>query len=84
MVVEKLVPDVYGQHAFIDEVVRPFLHTPGNLIVSEYAESVDWWFSLNRSDGTRVRRVLSRMNWLLPRDELAGLIRDGVNRMLNA
>jgi hypothetical protein len=58
MVVEKRVPNVYRQHALLDEAAEPFVDIPGRLVVSEYAESWDWWFTLRRQDGSLFRAVL--------------------------
>ena len=59
--VEKRVPNGYRQHALLAEAVEPFANIPGHLVVSEFAESADWWFTLRRQDGTILREVLPTM-----------------------
>jgi len=61
MMVEKRVPNVYRQHALLAEAARPFANIPGHLVVSEFAESADWWFTLRRQDGTVLQEVLPTM-----------------------
>jgi len=84
MVVEKRLPDVYQQHALLDEAAMPFMDVPGRLVVSEYAESPDWWFALRRQDGELVRAVLPTHGRMQPRVGLVEVIRNGVLDMLAA
>ncbi len=61
MIVEKRVPNVYRQHALLAEAVEPFASIPGYLVVSELAESADWWFTMRRQDGKVLQEVLPTM-----------------------
>jgi hypothetical protein len=84
MVVEKRVPNVYGQHAFLDEVAALFTTIPAHLVVSEYAQSPDWWFTLRRRDGALLRTVLPTEGRMRSPEELVRVIRDGLTAMLAA
>jgi hypothetical protein len=82
MVVEKRVPNVYQQHALLDAVVEPFMSVPGRLVVSEYAESPDWWFTLRRPDGTLFRAVLPTEGRMQSHAALIKFIQNGLTAML--
>jgi hypothetical protein len=84
MLVDKRLPNVYGQHSLIDQSVLPFSETPGSLTVSEYADSPDWWFNLDRADGRRVRGVLYASDQVRARSEVVRIINEGILVMLNA
>lgn len=84
MMVEKRVPNVYRQHALLDQVAALFLNIPGHLVVSEPAKSPDWFFALHRRDGKLVRRVLPAEGRMHSDAALIGVIRDRVTAMLDA
>jgi hypothetical protein len=82
MMVEKRLPDVYSNHSLLDEALLPFREIAGHLVVSERADSTDWWFTLRRDDGELVRSMLPTRNE--PRPQLVRLIRDLLTTMLKA
>jgi hypothetical protein len=84
MLVEKKVPNVYRHHAVLDAAAAPFTNTAGRLIVSEYAESMDWWFSLKRQNGSMLRAVLPIEGRMRSDIDLVKVIRDGLTAMLAA
>lgn len=84
MVVEKRVPDAYGQHALLDAAVERFVNVPGRLVVSEFAESLDWSFILRRQDGALFRAVLPTEGRMQSDTALVKAIRDGLTSMLAA
>jgi hypothetical protein len=84
MVVEKRVPNVYGQYALLDAAAEPFVNVPGRLVVSEYAESLDWSFILRRQDGALFQAVLPTEGRMQSDTALVKAIRDGLTAMLAA
>jgi hypothetical protein len=82
MVIEKRVPDVYRQHALLDEAVRRFASVGGNLVVGENSDSPDWFFTLHPQAGAVRGAALTSQARMLPRTELVTVIQDLISRML--
>jgi|HubBroStandDraft_4_1064222.scaffolds.fasta_scaffold1096474_1 hypothetical protein len=82
MVVEKRLPNVYRQHALLDEAAGPFVNLPARLVVSEYAESFDWWFALHRQNGEIIRATLPGRGRMQEPATLVRVIQDGLRAML--
>jgi len=82
MTLEMRLPNVYRQHAVLEEAARPFANIPGRLVVSEYKESADWWFTLRRHDGKLLLRVLPTEGRMRLDAALVNAIRDGLATML--
>jgi hypothetical protein len=84
VVVEKRIPDVYRQHALLDEATTPFANYAGHLVVSELAKSLDWRLSLWRPDGEPVHTVLLAESREQSHATLVRVVRDRVAAMFSA
>jgi hypothetical protein len=84
MFIDKTMPDVYENHALLNEAISPFAEIPGYLVISEPTDSLDWNFVLWREDGELVALTLTGLARNELRLQLVRVIRDILGAMLAA